>query len=161
MTTFLRPFQRANRGVTLIEILLALAIIALISSLMLSAFGEYRARQGKSAAAEGVLSILAEARLDTISSKHDDVYGVLLRSDEAIYFKGATYPGDGDPANIVFPMPVGVEIGSVALQGGGSTILYQRLSGSTDMYGTFEVRVAAQPNLKTVITVHPTGASSI
>lgn len=157
----MRSIASFKRGFTTIEILVVLGIMALLGSVVLSAFGEYRSRQAKDAVVEGALSLLAEARLDTISSKYDDTYGIRLKSNEVIYFKGATYPGDTDVNNIHFAVPTSIELGSVTLAGGGDQIFYQRLSGKTDQYGTFEVRVKNNPSIRTIITISQTGASSI
>ncbi len=152
---------RTTRGVTLLEILIAISIVAIISGLMLATFSEFRSRQTLGAVVEKTLAAFSAAHLDTISSKNDATYGIYLKSTEVIYFQGTTYPGDNDPGNVHYGFPKVIQTANINLNGGGSTIFYKRLSGATDNYGTFDVRIVGNPNTKTTITINQTGATSI
>lgn len=153
--------KSTSRGITTIEILVAISILGILAALVLAAFSDFRSRQTLSAVIEKALAAFSAAHLDTISSKNDATYGVELKSGEVIYFMGTTYPGDADPGNVHFVFPLSVEIANINLNGGGSTIFYKRLSGATDNYGTFDIRVVGNPNTKTTITVNQSGATSI
>lgn len=153
--------KKYTSGVTLIELLIALAVMSLISTIVLGSFSEFRARQTLDASVEMVLSAFSAAHLDTISSKDDDIYGIYLKAGEVIYFKGRPYPGDNDLQNRHYILPTTVEIANISLNGGGSTIFYKRLSGATDNYGTFDVRAVSRPAVKTTITINQTGATSL
>ena len=153
--------SRWNRGVTLIELLIALSVIALISSVILASFSEFRARQTLDASVEVVLAAFSAAHLDTISSKNDDIYGINLKSGEVIYFKGSPYPGDNAAGNTHYVLPAPIEIANISLNGGGTTIFYKRLTGATDNFGSFDVRVKAKTIVKSTITINQTGATSL
>ncbi len=156
------PYQQHTvRGVTLIEILVAIGITMLIASVVLSSFGEYRLRQNLAGASETILAAISAAHLDTISSKNDSLYGVNLKSNEVIYFKGTTYPGDVDPGNVHFLLPSMIEIANVSLNGADTKIYFTRLTGATGNYGTFEIRSKANTSVSTTVTVNRTGATSI
>lgn len=150
-----------SRGITAIEILIAVGILGLISSIVLAAFSEFRSRQTLNAVVEKTLAAFSAAHLDTISSKDDVVHGVYLKRTEVIYFRGGTYPGDNDPNNVHYTFPASIEIANISLNGGGSAIFYKRLSGATDNFGTFDVRVTGDTDIKTTITVNQTGATSL
>ena len=150
-----------SRGVTLIELLIALSVMALISSVILASFSEFRGRQTLDSSVEVVLAEFSAAHLDTISSKNDDIYGINLKSREVIYFKGSPYPGDNDPGNTHYILPAPIEIANISLNGGGSSIFYKRLTGATDNYGSFDVRVIAKPTVKSTVTINQTGATSL
>jgi type II secretory pathway pseudopilin PulG len=152
---------RFTRGITLIEIVVVLGIIALMSSITLAAFSNFRSHQTLDASIEIVLAAFSQAHLDTISSKNDYLYGVYLKSDEVITFRGTTYPGDGDPSNVHYTIPSTIEITNISINGGGSTIFYQRLSGATTNYGTFDVRLKSNTTIKTTVTINQTGVVSI
>lgn len=157
----MRHTSSARRGITTIEILVAVAIVVILASLILAAFAEFRSRQTLGAVVEKGLAAFSAAHLDTISSKNDLTYGVQLKSDEVIYFQGVTYPGDNDPGNAHFTFPSSVEIANINLNGGGSTVFYKRLSGATDNYGTFDIRMVGNTNTKTTITINQSGSTSI
>lgn len=149
-----------RRGVTLVEILVAISIIGLISSLVLVSFSDFRARKTLDASVEGMLAAFSQAHLDTISSKNNNQYGVHIATGEVVYFIGPTY-ATGTATNIVFTLHPAIEILNISLNGGGSDVLYKRLSGSTDQYGTFQLRPKGRINTTTTITVNKTGATSI
>ena len=153
--------QSKTRGITAIGVLIAIGIIGMMSSIVLSAFGQFRARQTLDASVEEVLAAFSAAHLDTVSSKNDDTYGVNLKNGEVIYFKGGVYPGDNDVNNMHFVLPGGIEVANVSLNGGGNYIYYKRLSGATNYFGTFDVQVRSNTNLKTTVTVNQSGATSI
>jgi Tfp pilus assembly protein FimT len=160
-TTFFHVRSNHERGITTIEILVAVTIVVLIAALVLAAFSDFRSRQTLGAVVEKTLAAFSAAHLDTISSKNDATYGVYLKSGEVIYFQGVTYPGDNDTGNTHYTFPKVIEIANISLNGGGSTVFYKRLSGATGNYGTFDVRVIGNPGTKTTITVNQTGATSI
>lgn len=138
-----------------------LGIISLMSSLTLAAFSNFRAHQTLDASVEIVLAAFSQAHLDTISSKNDYLYGVYLKPGEVITFRGTTYPGDNDVSNIHYTLPVTVEIANISLSGGGSAVFYKRLSGTTDNYGTFDVRLKSDAAIRTITTINQTGVISI
>lgn len=161
MSSFFKKAIPSTKGLTLVEIVVALGIITLMSSITLAAFGSFRARQTLDASIELVLAAFSQAHLDTISSKNDYLYGVYLKSNEVITFRGTTYPGDNDPYNIHYTLPSTVDIGSISINGGGSAIFYKRLSGATDNFGTFDVRLKSNTTTKTQITINQTGVVSL
>ena len=100
MNTRNRAVQNQTEGgFTVLEILMVIGIMMLISSVVLVSLSQFRARKILDASVEVVMIAFSQAHLDTLSSKDDSVYGVALRSNEAIYFKGSVYPGDSDPSN--------------------------------------------------------------
>ena len=90
-----------QRGFSLVDMMIAIAILAMISSVIILSFAAFRAQKNLDAAVEMVMVAFSQAHLDTISSKNDSTYGIALQSDEVIYFKGATYPGEA-AAGIVY-----------------------------------------------------------
>lgn len=148
-----------RRGASLVEILAALSIIAVMGSIVLAAFGEFRSRKTMDAAVELALSAFSRAHLDTISSKNDKQYGVHIEASKVVYFVGPTYSAAAT-TNANYLLPSGVEIANISLGGGGSNVLYDRLKGGTSNNGTFDVRVKARTTIKTTITISATGSTS-
>lgn len=150
----------AYRGVTLLEILIAVAIMGFMSAFILAAFSEFRARKTMDASVELALAAFSRAHLDTLSSKNDMRYGVHVESGKVVYFAGLTY-ASGAEGNVPYTLSSAIEIANISLQGGGSDVLYNRLNGGTDQYGSFDIRVKARPTVKTTITITATGGASI
>lgn len=153
--------HRTQAGFTLLELLIAVGIMSLIGSAIMGAFGQYRTEQSKEGAAETVLATLSQAHLDTMSSKNDSSYGVNFKSDEVIYFKGTVYPGDNDSGNIHYSLPNSIEIADISLNGGTTTVIFKRLTGATDNFGTVKVRVKARPDDYLTVKINQTGAISL
>jgi prepilin-type N-terminal cleavage/methylation domain-containing protein len=153
-------FARRHQGVTLLEIVVVIGIITLIGAIVYSPLNDFRAQKTLDAAVEKTLAAFSQAHLDTISSKNNFQYGVHIASGEVVYYIGPTY-ATGTATNLVFTLPPAVEIFNIDLVGGGSDVLYHRLTGSTDESGTFQVRPKGRTTTVTTITVNKTGATSI
>lgn len=149
-----------SRGVTLLETLAAVAILMLISGVVLASLNNFRAQKTMDAAVEEVLAAFSQAHFDTISSRNDQQYGVHIDTDKVVYFVGPTYSA-GAATNVIYRFVVPVEIVNISLAGGGSDVLFQRLSGGTDQSGTFIVRAKSNGSLQTKVTINGTGAISI
>jgi prepilin-type N-terminal cleavage/methylation domain-containing protein len=146
-----------NQGFTLIELLVAIGITALIVGIALANFGRYQAQRSVEGALEITLAQITRAHLDTISSRNDIAYGARLESDRVTYFAGATYNG-GDARNITQLLPYGTEIVSIALAGGGSDIMFKRVTGDTNQPGTFIIRSKSYTDIMKTITINGVGS---
>lgn len=149
-----------RRGFTLVEILVAIGLMGLIASLILVPFSDFRSRKTLDAAVEEMLAAFSQAHLDTISSKNDQQYGVHISADQVVYFVGPTY-ATGTATNIIYPLHSAIEIVNISLSGGGSDVLYQRLSGTTNQSGTFQLRPKSKPTMVATVTINGTGATSL
>src|SRR3989344_5499807 len=138
------PARVPHTGVSLIEVVVAVAVIALIASVAISGLVIFRRQSLLNAAAEMVASALHEARTRTLASDGGFPYGVHVASDRIIRFRGATYP-PGDPNNTETVLPTGIEIAATALAGGGADVVFTRLTGATAHYGTVTLQVRAAP----------------
>lgn len=148
------------RGISILEVVVAISIITLMSVLVYAPFNDFRAQKTLDASVEKILSAFSQAHLDTISSKNNNQYGVHIAAGEVVYFTGPTY-ATGTATNLIFTLPPAIEIYSISLTGGGSDVLYQRLSGATNQNGTFKLRPKGRVSPVTTITVNKTGATSI
>lgn len=149
-----------HRGITMLEVLVVVSIITLMSVIIYAPFNDFRAQKTLDASVEKILSAFSQAHLDTISSKNNQQYGVHISSGEVVYYVGPTY-ATGTATNLVFTLHPAIEIFNISLSGGGSDVLYQRLTGSTNQNGTFQVRPKGRINTVATITINKTGATSI
>ena len=151
-----------HRGVTLLEIVFAIALLSVIGMVSISALSEFRSRKTLEAGVEEVLTAFSRAHLDSISSKNDELYGVHLDADKVVYFIAPTYVA-GTPTNIVFTLSNLIEIAdpSANITASGNNIYFSHLRGVTTQSGTFDVRLKSNTTTKTTITVSGTGAVSL
>jgi len=144
----------------MLEILVVVSIITLMSVLVYAPFNDFRAQKTLDASVEKILSAFSQAHLDTISSKDNQQYGVHIASGEVVYYVGPTY-ATGTATNLVFVLHPAIEIYNISLNGGGSDVLYQRLTGATNQNGTFQLRPKGRTDTVATITINKTGATSI
>jgi prepilin-type N-terminal cleavage/methylation domain-containing protein len=149
-----------TRGFTLIELVLVILIASIISAIVLQGMSGMRARKTIDAGVESVIAAFSQAHLDTISSKDDSQWGVSLGTDRVIVYKGPSYV-DGAPENTTYLLHPSIEVADVTLAGGGSTVLFDRLYGSTSQSGTFVVRARGDPSISVTVTITGAGAISV
>jgi prepilin-type N-terminal cleavage/methylation domain-containing protein len=144
-----------KRGFTLIEILVVIVIMAILVTIVLSVFPKFNKSQALDKDAETIVQILRQARSQTLSSKNATQYGVHFGSSAATLFSGSTYSSSASD-NQVFTLQTSDLIVSTGLTGGGSDVIFIRLSGETSQYGTITV---SSPTLSTTrtVTIYKTG----
>ena len=145
-----------NRGFTLVEVLIVIAIMAILSGVVIFSFSGMRARQDVDSNTEVITSLLKEARSRTLGSIDSTTYGVFIETNQVTLFKGASYIA-GDPTNQTNSLSNTVTITAVSLNGGGSTIMFERLTGKTNNFGTMRVEFTSDTSVARTITVDATG----
>jgi prepilin-type N-terminal cleavage/methylation domain-containing protein len=145
-----------RKGFTLIEILIVIAILGIISVIVFGSFSVFRSSQGLDKDTDTVVEILRQARSQTLISKNASAYGVHVATTAVTLFSGDTYSA-ADPNNQVFTFLNADLVVSVTLTGGGSDVIFKRLTGETSQNGTIVLSTqGAQPRTRT-ITVFKTG----
>ncbi len=145
---------RSERGFTFIEVLTAVAIIALLSTVSIVAFRNlYRASAERTAAIE-VVNALRDARTKTLSAEDDTVYGVRIASTSVTRFVGDIY-SMGSASNTVYVFEGGASAAGTLVQN-GVDIVFERLTGEPTATGTIYIRDIDNKST-TTITLSATG----
>lgn len=140
-----------NKGVTLIEVLIVIVIMTILLTIVVISLSRLNSSQALDKGAELVASTLDEARSLTLSAKNDDQYGVYFETSRIVLFRGATY-SSGDPNNVETSLNPKIAIRNTNLSGGGSSVIFERLTGNTGQTGTMEVfLVEASTTFRTII----------
>ena len=142
---------KANRGFTVVETLVTLFIIVLVSTLILWPFSSFRNTKLLDGAAEDVLSTLHEAQTRTLSSDGGNQYGVYFESD-----KITLLPEDRELA-----LHNSLQISNISLNGGGATVTFDRLTGTTANYGTITISLINDNTRERVISIGSAGSASL
>jgi len=149
----------SQRGYTLIELLIVIAIILVLVVVSVQGFIAYTRSTGPQAAARTVLGSLEEAHARTLASENDTEYGVHIDSDAVTVFSGTSYTA-GHADNDVRTLPARTEVSAYSLTGGVDDIVFERLTGETQVTGTITVSRIGGTESRT-ITVHASGLSEI
>jgi len=148
-----------KQGITALEIIIVLAVLAVVFAIVIPQFSKIRENQVLKSTTSDILSNLNKARAQTLASVNSSSYGVHFQSDEVIIFKGTVF-SDGDAnnetTNIIAPATISnVTLGGVS--GNSGDVYFNRLSGSPNQTGTVTV---STPFFSKTITISATGAVS-
>lgn len=149
-------FAQYKRGVTLFEVLIAVTIIGVITGLAIISLSNFREAQALKDAKTNIFTMFDQAKSRTISSENFSVFGIHLEAGSVTVFEGSSYDVD-DPNNSVFTLDGTLELVNIVLNGGGSDVVYERVTGSVNTTGTFDVRLINDTSQSTTFTILPTG----
>jgi len=145
----------SNKGLTLVEVLVVIGVMALIVGIVFGSFNSFRGTKSVSIDAETVVEILRQARNETLSSKNAGAYGVKFATSTMTIFLAPTYVA-GTATNRDFTLSSPKTVLTLSLTGGGSTIVFNKLTGETSQNGTIAVSSSVASSTKTV-TIYKTG----
>jgi prepilin-type N-terminal cleavage/methylation domain-containing protein len=149
-----------KKGFTLIEILVAITIMAIIGGIIFSAFSRLNSRKALDASANLVVSVLDQARSTTLASRNASSYGVYFGQGEVVIFPGVAYSA-GDLSNVTTNLHQAVGIRGISFAGGSTSVVFERLTGGTTSYGSVEVFLRSAPDTYKTISISPTGVATV
>jgi prepilin-type N-terminal cleavage/methylation domain-containing protein len=143
-----------TRGFTFIEILIVLAIMAIMAAVSLAGMSRYGARQQHLQLVVELKSGLTEARSKSMASLEDTTYGVYVGPTTIEYFSGSVVtPGSG--ANQIVAIANGMDV-IPHLTGAATAVVFARVTGEPDVVGTIDV-VDTKSIATTTITIYASG----
>lgn len=148
-----------SKGISILEIIIGIALVAIITAVALTPLRDYRASVAVRTQAESIASFLSEAKTKTLSSYNASRYGVHFTSTSYTLFSGSTYDS-GDSQNIVSTLS-DATLSSINLTGGGSDVIFDRLLGTVSAYGTIVITSTSDATQTKTITVTKSGAISV
>lgn len=142
----------------MIEIIVVFAILFLLIGVVILPLVRNRQNQLLLESTDDVYSVLNTAQSSTLSSVNDQQYGVKIENNKVTMFTGNIYT-QGAVGNQVTALQSGVEIysGSILLNGGATSIVFDRLTGGTNQYGTIKLRLINDILKTKTITIEKTG----
>ena len=148
--------MKKNFGFTLAETMMVVAIAVVVSAIVFFSFSAYGSTEAISKDQGRVVSVLEKARAMTLDSVNSSQYGVHFGTSTVTIFTGVTYNAS-DPSNIVTTLNSKVQVQNKVLNGGGSDIIFNRLSGETNQFGTTTLSLVSATTTTRSITVYGTG----
>lgn len=130
-----------NRGFSLIELLLIMAILAILSSGAAIWFFGYQRQVEVNSVSKMIVDTLRDAQSRSISGKDFAKWGVyfdamgnrfILFRDDGTGYSGAAVKEENYLSSFV-------KIGNVSLAGGGNEIIFNNPGGGTAQYGTVRI----------------------
>lgn len=150
---------KASRGFTAIEILISLSVLAILTMIIFTSMSSFRNNKALQVVSEDILSLIDEARGNTLSAKDGYSYGVHFESAKIVLFRGTTY-SSSDLNNKTIDIDNAVDAYNISLAGGGQDVLFQRLTGKTNQSGTVLIRLKSDNSKTRTIAVEVSGVAS-
>ncbi len=148
--------NKKKSGFTLIEVVIAIGIIAILFTIGTKPFVAMKNRRALDDSVGRVESVLQEARSMTVSSVGASRYGVHFEETRTVLFRGSVYsPSSLD--NKVVNLNSSVLISEVNLAGEGLDVVFNRLNGETDNPGTIKLNLVSDPTKFKLITIFSGG----
>jgi len=140
-----------RKGFSLIEVLIVIAVLAVIATVVLPQFSKVRENQVLKSGVEDILSSLDKARANTLSSLHSSSYGVHFEAGQIVIFKGTSYSsGDSNNETVSIVSPASITSGNF-------DVYFNRLTGAPSNTGAITITT---PNYSKTITISATGVAS-
>ncbi|OGI88121.1 hypothetical protein A2995_00070 [Candidatus Nomurabacteria bacterium RIFCSPLOWO2_01_FULL_33_24] len=149
----------SERGFTLIEIFIVLAILVILAIITLPSFSSFKNEQIIKSETETIISFIDQARSKTLSSQGLSQYGVHFESAKIVFFNGDTFL-ESSSLNEEFIINPIITISDINLNNNGHDVIFERLTGSTDQYGVINIQVISDPTIEKTITITQTGIIS-
>lgn len=147
------------KGFVFIELLVVVFIIALLASGILAGFRFFQNKMGLEEAGEQIINILRLAQNKTLASEGKLSYGVHFENSRFILFAGSSYQ-EGLSSNKQYNLSGSLEIASTSLAGGGTNVIFNRLTGRTEQFGSINLRIKSDPLREKIIYISSTGQIS-
>jgi len=140
------------------EILVAIAILAIIGGLTFSSFSIYKNRENVRSVSLKIVAMLEEARSKTLASTGQEQYGVRIEENSAVMFSGSSYSALNEVGSSV-TFITGVNA-TTTLSASITDVVFNRLSGETDNYGTVTISSNTETASSTIV-IYKTGIVEI
>lgn len=150
---------QTQNGISLLEMLIAVSILGILLAVVISYFISFKNTQLLSTARDEVFSIVVKAKSETLSSKNSKAYGVHFENTKVVLFTGPTYiaTATDNEAYIFNPK---ISLSSIVLSGGGSDMLFDRLTGFVTKNGSIVMSLVSDTTKQKSIMITKTGIIS-
>jgi len=151
-----------NKGITVLEILMVIAIMIILIAVIVPNLTNFRNERTLNNTTSDIISLLNEARNNTISSYNSNNYSVHFESNRVVYFTGSVF-NNNDSTNKPVTLDPIVNIpasGGINLSDGTNDVIFTRLTGDVNNYGTIIVSLTSDATKQKTITISKTGSIS-
>lgn len=146
-----------KEGFTIPEILVTVAILAVIIAVATSAFSIFIKKKELDNTVNEILSVLDEAQSFALAAKGNVAYGVHFENTDITLFSGGVY-SVFDPSNEVTTFPARITATTTFTEN-SQNIIFERLTGKTNIVGTINVSVKSDSAASTTITINEAGVA--
>ncbi len=145
-----------NKGISALEILFVIGIMSILFIIAIGIFSNIKDKEVLKVETERAIAILDKAKSQTSSALNSFVYGVHFESDKMTLFEGSTY-SVSNPNNKISILGDDVVISNISITGGGSDIIFNKITNDTDTDGVITFSLVKDLNKTKILTILSTG----
>ncbi len=149
-----------KKGFSIVEMIIAITVLLILAVVITGSFLRFRDTQNLNSGIAEIASLINEGRSQTIASKNSSQYGIHFEATKAVLFAGTSYSPAGSDNKELKVCPL-LEIYSISLNGGGSDVIFQQLTGKTQQYGVIGLRLKKDAAKTKNISISDTGIVAI
>lgn len=148
-----------NKAFTIMELLIAIAIVSIIVAVVMPSLYNIRNDQILKSTTEDIVTMLNQARSRTLASVDSNYYSVHFESDRMVLYTGSVFSEPNvSNVEVIFDEHVSIpSSGGLNLNGAVSNVIFTRLTGDTDSYGTIILQINSDTSKTKTITIRKTG----
>lgn len=146
-----------NKGFSLIELIVVIAVIGIIAGIGFTVQGRFLVDTYLDTNTDQIAQALRIAQTRAMTGFNDDSWGVYFDdiNNKIVLFKGTTYATRDTSFDVETQFPTALSLSSISLNGGGSEIVFDKLTGASSKYGS--VQLSNNINESNTISVSATG----
>lgn len=142
-----------KNGFTLLELLLVIALVALIAGLSIPFYSNFIVRNYLNTSSSSLVQTVEKAQNYAKSGKQDATWGVYMTSSDYTLYKGTSYAARDTNLDELYTFPSGIA------HGGLTEIHFDHLRGETTNTGV--ITLTATNGASTTIQINSSGIESI
>ena len=147
-----------KQGLAILETLIVSVIMFVLAAFSYISLVSFRDQQILNNGVGSALALIQDARSRTLASRYNAQYGINFQTDRLILFQGASYPGLTIEE---MPLDAHLQIIEVQLQGGGTSLIFERLSGTTFNEGTLQIGIKDSQTASSTLRINAAGLVSV
>lgn len=129
----------------MIELIIVIAIFAILASAALASQGTILVSTYLDSKKNEILLNLRLAQMRSIARFKNSSWGVYFdedsggNDDQFVVFNGVNYASRNSTFDIVTTLPDSLSLANISLNGGGSEVVFEKLTGITSNFGSLQI----------------------
>ncbi len=150
----------SSSGFTILELLIVISILGVLVAVVVPSLMTFRRSSVLNTETQEILTMVNRARTSSMSSRGDLQYGIHFEATRMVLFQGGVY-SDVASTNEVHIFDPLLTLGTITINGGGSVVLFQKFTGTTNQNATTTLRVVGSATASSTVIVRPSGVATI
>lgn len=152
--------SHTRSGFSIVELIIVVSIIAILSVIVVGSVSRQSSFYALQKAAGDLSALLEKAHTRAQNSYNGVKHSVKIASTTATLFEGTTY-ATSTATNQVVSFDSRITLASTSINGGGDTIIFDKVTGATSNYGTIRFYITNASTSSSTVTIGETGIIQI